>query len=191
MVNSSSQLPSQGRDSVVLSDLTRETLRVLLPATVAVAWCWLSGIVFLGGAHLANAYLVLLVVMVSALAVPSLYEQHLRLATGIYLASLTLAISIVAVYQKTSQGMYLYLLLIIAAGMLTRPVALGLVSLVAVSLGLAIGLAHLELRPAELTAPVLLMLLTGLTSWLGTRRLFTALDWAMTMTDQAQRNERE
>ena len=50
---------------------------------------------------------------------------------------------------------------------------------------------YIGLIPSDLLLPLFLLLITALTAWLSTRRLFTALEWALNMADHAQRNAEE
>lgn len=174
----------------ILGDLARETFRSLLPVTLALGWLWLASEIVRAGDHLGRAYLVLgLLALMTAIG-HRLAERHLRLATLVYLGVLLAVATIVAGGSASGDALNLYLLVVIVAGMLVGPRALGGVALASSGLVLAVGF-RARLPATRLLGPILVIGLTGLMAWLSARRLFTALAWALTMTRESQKNLRE
>jgi signal transduction histidine kinase/DNA-binding response OmpR family regulator len=174
----------------ILADLVRETLLSLLPVTLALSWLWLVSQIFGGTDHLAPAYLVLGLVTTATLIGYRLAGPHVRLATAVYLVALLATVTLVANASAADVGLNLYLLVVIVAGMLVGPRTLGLTATASVGLVLAVGL-RTGLPAAALVSPIVAISLTALMAWLSSRRLFTALAWALTMTGESQKNLRE
>jgi signal transduction histidine kinase/DNA-binding response OmpR family regulator len=84
----------------------------------------------------------------------------------------------------------LYLLVVLVAAPLTKPCGLGVMTLLVLAAMVATGVQR-GTQAAELIIPITLTVLTALTAWLSTRRLFTALGWALSMTDKAMRSTEE
>jgi signal transduction histidine kinase len=95
----------------------------------------------------------------------------------------------VSVYADASL-LSLYLLVVLVAAPLTKPRGLGVMTLLVLAAMVATGVQR-GTQAAELIIPIMLTVLTGLTAWLSTRRLFTALGWALSMTDKAMRSTEE
>jgi len=174
----------------VFDDLVRESLRFLLPATLALAYVWAAGIVLFDAAQSGAAFGVFAVLGLTAWASRTLDERHLHGAIGLYLAALALTVTIIAVRFWSPASLYLYAQVLVIAAMLTnarwtRGIALGITALM-----LVLGRAR-ALPASDLALPVGFVLFTALTSWLGSRRLVTALAWALNMTQQAQKNAEE
>ena len=177
-------------EDAILSDLVRETFLSLLPVTVVLGWLWLVSDIVRSSPHLAQAYLVLgLLILTTALGY-RLAERHLHVAALIYISSLLGAVTIIAGAFAGGFTLYLYLLVVIVAGMLVGPGTLGLVSLASIGLVFLVGL-QAGTPLADLLNPTVVISLTGLMTWLSARRLFTALAWALTMTHESQKNLRE
>ena len=182
--------PQRGETDEVFNDLVRESLRFLWPATLALAYAWAVGVVIFAEAQSGSVYSVLAVLGLTAWASRVLDERHLHCAIGIYLSGLVVAVTIIAVRFWSAAPLYLYAQVLIIAAMLTNArwtwgIALGITALL-----LVLGRVRV-LSASDLILPVGFVLFTALTSWLGSRRLFTALAWALNMTQQAQKNAEE
>lgn len=174
----------------ILSDLVRETFRSLLPVTLVLGWFWLVGEIVSSEPHLGQAYAVLGLLCLATAAGYHLSERRLRLATAIYLGALLVVVTIIASTFAVGSALNLYLLVVIVAGMLVGPRALVLVAGTSVGLVLVVGFDR-GLPLFDLLDPIVVIGLTVLTAWLSSRRLFTALAWALTMTRESQKNLRE
>ena len=177
-------------EDAILSDLVRETFLSLLPATLVLGWLWLVSDILRADPHVAQAYLVVGVLILTTTLGYRLAEQHLHLAALIYISSLLGVVTIIASVFAGGFTVYLYLLVVIVAGMLVGPGTLGAVSLLSICLVFAVGLPAGTPLP-DLLNPMIVISLTGLMTWLSARRLFTALAWALTMTHESQKNLRE
>ena len=182
--------PQRGGTDEVFNDLVRESLRFLWPATLALAYAWAVGVVIFAEARSGSVYSVLAVLGLTAWASRVLDERHMHCAIGIYLFGLVVAVTIIAVRSSSVAPLYLYAQVLVIAAMLTNArwtwgIALGITALL-----LVLGRVRV-LSASDLILPVGFVLFTALTSWLGSRRLFTALAWALNMTQQAQKNAEE
>jgi len=65
------------------------------------------------------------------------------------------------------------------------------VALASVGLVLVIGKDGRTTQLEDVASPIVFILLTALISWLSSRRVFTALAWALSMTREAQKNAEE
>ncbi|HHW88411.1 MAG TPA: response regulator [Chloroflexi bacterium] len=187
-------MPAESKQSAehnaVFADFVREALMILLAAMVTLTWAWTSFVGMFDPDRAPQGYLVLALTGMGSLVSYTLARQRLNLAVTICLVTMLAAIQIVVSAYADATLLTLYLLVVLAAAPLTRPHGLGAVTLAALAAMLATG-AHRNTPAAELVIPLLLTALTGVTAWLSTRRLFTALDWALTMTDKAMRSAEE
>ena len=190
----SSSTPAESRQpaahNAVFADFVREALMILLVTMVALAWAWTSFVGMFDPDRAPQGYLVLALTGAGGLASYTLARQRLNLAVTLYLLTMLAAIQIVVSAYPNTTLLTLYLLVVLAAAPLTRQRGLGVVTLATLAAMLAQGVQR-STPAAELVIPLLLAALTGLTAWLSTRRLFTALDWALTMTEKAMRSADE
>ncbi|HRA66744.1 MAG TPA: ATP-binding protein, partial [Caldilinea sp.] len=182
--------PQQSEKQAVFADFAREALKVLLAATLALAWAWASYVGLFDPARVLSSYLVLAVAGLSSVAAYMLSKERLGLAVSVYLLALLVQITVVVSAYADARLLVLYLIVVLVAAPLTRPAGLGLTTLLTVATMAALAAAR-AIAPVDLIIPLLLTLLTALAAWLSTRRLFTALEWALTMTDHAQRSATE
>jgi len=112
----------------------------------------------------------------------------LSLAWGI-LAAVTCAV--LAFALPAAAAAYLFIVPILFAGALLSQRGFFLLAAVAVTLAVAIDAARPgpPLGLAEVALPLVVLLTVALATWLSTRRLFTALDWAWRGYQQARNNE--
>jgi signal transduction histidine kinase/CheY-like chemotaxis protein len=174
----------------ILGDLVRETFLSLLPVTLALGWLWLASAIIRSDDRLGPAYLVLGLLIITTALGYGLAGRHVHLATTIYLGTLLVVVTVAATAYSGGSTLHLYLLVVIVAGMLVGPRTLGLVAVASVGLVLAVGFYD-AIAFADLLGPIVVISLTGLMTWLSSRRLFTALAWALTMTRESQKNLRE
>jgi signal transduction histidine kinase/CheY-like chemotaxis protein len=176
--------------NAVFEDFAREALKVLLAATLALAWAWTSYVGLFAATLVVSSYILLVVAGLSSLAAYVLSKERLRLAVAVYLLALLMQITLVVSAYGDARLLVLYLIVVLVAAPLTRPAGLGLTTVITVGTLAVLG-ATRAIAPVELIIPLLLTFLTALAAWLSTRRLFTALEWALTMTSHAQRSAEE
>ncbi|MCL6429462.1 MAG: response regulator [Anaerolineae bacterium] len=174
-----------------LDDLVRESLRTLLAVVAVLAWLWLTQVIITDRPYLIWAYVVLATLIVAGAISYRLCHHRLGLAVGVYLAGLTVAVTVLACSLQGVAVSYLYLLIVLVAAVLADQRAMWLVTGACAALVLAIGTRVHHLALSDLFPVALCILLAALTAWLGSRRLFTALSWALSMTEQAQKSAQE
>ncbi|MDI7276664.1 MAG: ATP-binding protein [Anaerolineae bacterium] len=177
--------------TLVLEDLVRESLRTLLVVSVALSWLWLAQVIVADRPYLVWAYVVLATLTAAAALSHRLSRRHLGLAVAAYLAGLTLAVTVIASALQGAAVSYLYLLIVLVAAVLTDQRGMWSVTLACIGLVVLAGTRAHHASLSDLFPVALCILLAALTAWLSSRRLFTALSWALSMTEQAQRNARD
>lgn len=176
----------------VFEELTQDSLRVLLPVTVAIIWAWAAYVMLLIKYRFIDAFVPFVLIILVATLSYYLSRKHLSLGIGVYLAGLTIIVSYIIFAFKNPAAFYLYMLVVLVAATLTDArftlvMALGCVGLVLlVNKG-----SQLQAPLTRLGLPLIFILLAALTSWLSARRLFIALAWALRMTSEAQRSAEE
>ncbi len=185
-------LPARDADTaVVMEDLIRESLQILLPVTVAVSWIWLAVEIVVLGQHLSHAYAALALIGLAVAGCYMLYQRHLRLAVGAYVAGLLGVATLLAWCFTIPSVLNLYALVVLITAMLTNAgVMWGVAGVSAVS-ALLIGLSSGQMTAGDLVTSLTFILLSALAAWLSSRRLFTALHWALSMTQQAQKSAQD
>ncbi len=180
-----------GRTAQVLDDLVGDSLRVLLPTTAILTWVWASVAILAIEARVVHGLVVLGLVLATTALSYLLHRRNLGLAVAVYLTGLTLALTIIATAFVSPALFFLYIPLLLVTAMLTGPGITWAMALVAIVLTLAIGRGVHTLPLGQLLSPIVFVLLTALSAWLSSRRLFTALAWALSMTAEAQKNAEE
>jgi signal transduction histidine kinase/CheY-like chemotaxis protein len=180
--------PTETDVDEILNDLVRETLGTLFPVTLGLAWLWLTSEIIRGDSHLTAAYVALAALLLALVIGRSLSERHLRAGVWLYIGGLLAAVTIVASAVADPSALYLYVLVVLAASMLADSRTMLVVSVTSVALILTVGIGADTAAPSALIAPVLYVALTALVAWLSSRRLFTALAWALMMTRESQKN---
>ncbi|MFO7634084.1 MAG: ATP-binding protein [Caldilinea sp.] len=165
-------------------------MTILLAATLVLAWGWTSFVGLFDPSRTPQGYVFLAITGISSFVSFSVARKHLRLAVAIYLLALLAAILVVVSSYSDTGLLTLYLLVVLVAAPLTQPRGLGLTTVLVLAVIVATGV-YRSTPPADLIVPIVLTTLTALTAWLSTRRLFTALEWALNMTDHAQHNAEE
>lgn len=170
-----------------LDDLVGESLVTVLVATVMTIWGWAAYVVLFLPSLTQPAYVAIGLTGVSCLAAYQLRERQLRLAVACYVAGLLATVTVIVAAVGIEQAAMLYVPAIAVIAALTGAATTwGLAAgcaLVVMVAGLQAGLVW----PAA-SLPGLLIGLTALSARLSSRRLYTALAWAFTMTEQARRN---
>ncbi|GIV70159.1 response regulator [Caldilinea sp.] len=177
------------KDSI-FADFACEALTILLIATLVLAWAWTGYVGLFDAQRVGYAYTVFAIALFSGAGVYYLAQKRLRPAVFLYLCSLLAAITLVVVAYNDASLLALYLLTVLIAAPLTRPRGLGAATLLTLGTLFAVGVWR-AMPPAEMVTPVILTMLAALTAWLSTRRLFTALEWALNMTAHAHRSAEE
>ncbi|MCC7355977.1 MAG: hypothetical protein IT330_19730, partial [Anaerolineae bacterium] len=175
----------------VLDELMQDSLNILLPTSAAAVWGWTVVSVFVMDLALPRAYLIFFLSLLTIWAGDRLRQRYLNLAVGIYLAGLALVVTILAISFSDAAVLYLYMLVVLITAMLTGPRATGVATIVSAALVLTIGQRVHQMPFSGVVLPLLLIVLTALTTWLSAQRLFTALAWSLTMTREAQKHADE
>ena len=91
-----------------LDDIVRESLAIVLPATLISVWAWAAFAVLFSNALTPTAYAALAAASISAFATYQLKDRHLRAAVACYLAGLlitvTLLIGAIGVWYCASES---------------------------------------------------------------------------------------
>ena len=175
----------------VFEDLVRESLRVLLPVTAVIAWAWVVVTVYASADQTVPAYIVLALSAAGIALSWKLQEQHLGCAVTAYLVAVLASVTVIAGSFHGVGTLYLYVLVLPIAAALTNPRTTWAYGGVSAFLVVSLGLRDPTIPAGGLLAPLSVLLLTMVTVQLGSRRLFTSLDWMLTMTRKAQQNEAE
>ena len=176
--------------TLYFNDFVRDALWLLWPVTILLVWGWAGLATLFDPARSTAAYLNLGILFVTALTNYHLIARSLQWTVACYLAGLTAMITILVISYGNSANFALYLTVVLVAAALTSALRMWLVTAAIAVLLLAVGW-RLQLAPRELLLPLILLLLTALTAWLSARRLFSALEWALTMTEHEQRSTAE
>lgn len=176
-----------------LGDIVAESLAILLPASVIVIWGWTAYVVLFSTALTGVAYAVLLIGSLSALAAHRLAARHLAAAVAVYLGglSVTIALLLIAIGPAAAS---LFIPFIVVTAMLSGMPATVLLALTCMALAALAGLhaqAGTEMEIGTVLLPAFLIGLTALAALVSSRRLYTALAWALNMTEQARRSTEE
>jgi len=141
--------------------------------------------------HTVHAWLVLFVILVTAWASYLLRQRHWACAVFSFTAGLVIAASLIIFLFPSTTASYLYMLVVLITATLATSFATFGVAVLCAGLTLALGRLGGRVSMSDMLLPTLLTLLAAATAWLGSRRLFTALAWALTMTREAQKNAEE
>ncbi len=174
----------------LFTDFIREALMILLVGTLFVVWCWTGFVALFDAPRAGYGFLVLAVTGAANFGAYQLAREHIRPAVNLFLAGLLASVTLVFVAYGNAALLPLYLPVVLVAAPLTTPRGLWLTTALAGAAMLALGRLY-AVSAGDLLIPLLLTLLAALTSWLSTRRLFTALGWALNMTETALRNADE
>jgi signal transduction histidine kinase/DNA-binding response OmpR family regulator len=185
--------PRSSREATVdtvqksLSELIVESLRALLPVTVLLVWLWCVVVVLTSEQATPIAYAVFAINLLSCAFSYRFHARHLAWAVVIYLAGSLVTVTLIALAFPSPITLCLYVLVILTTAMLTNARALswvtGLCAACVIALSLFTAVGWMQAGTA-----LVLVLLSALTAWLGSRRLFTALQWTLSMTAESQKN---
>lgn len=174
----------------VLDDLTRDSLRLLLPVTGALVWAWAGFVILFRDPLIPFAYLALTLAISMGAISYRLHRGFPTLAVVVYLLGLMGVVTVIASCSQDRWSYSLYMPVVLIAAILTNPrITWGIASL-----NIVMALAVAGRRGPwswDLASPSALILLTALASWLSARRLFTALEWMLSMTREAQSKAEE
>ncbi|MCB0039163.1 MAG: ATP-binding protein [Caldilinea sp.] len=174
----------------ILADFAREALRVLLGVTLFLAWGWSSFVTLFDSSRALSGFFLVALAGLSTFVVFQLAATRLRAAVIVYVLALIAQISVVVLAYEDAVLLALYLLVVLVSAPLLPPRGLGVVTLLTILAVIMAGIGR-STAPVDMVLPVLLTLLAALAAWLSTRRLFTALEWALNMTERAQRSTEE
>lgn len=172
-----------------LGDIVRESLAIVLPASLLCTWAWAAYVVLFAAALTGTAYAALLAASLSALAAYQLAPRFLRAAVAVYLLGLFVTVTLVTA-ALGPYAVMLYVSFIVVAAMLSSTLVTLLLTLVCASAALFVGWQAGQPLDAALL-PAFLICLAALTALVSSRRLYTALAWALNMTEHARRNAQE
>ena len=180
--------PRQAEGDQNLQELTRESLRNLLPLTAVLAWLLVALAVLFAETTTVYAYLVLGLTWIAAWASHRLSEKRLSIAIAVYVLSLTVATMIIVVALDEPGVLYVCVQVVIITAMLTNPLVTWGVALANVVVMLAVGLYGRVAMPSELVVPAVFVVLTAAVFHASSYRMFSALDWALRTTEEARRH---
>ena len=173
-----------------LDDIVRESLDIVLPATLICVWVWAAYAVLFSVALTNAAYVALAVVSLSGFAAYQLASRNLPAAVACYLGGLFATVTLLIAAIGPTQTVMLYVPYVVVAAMLSSTPVTLLLTLACAGLAALFGWQAGQ-EPAVALLPALLISLTGLAALVSSRRLYTALGWALNMTGQARRNAEE
>ncbi len=171
-------------------DFIREALLILLVGTLAVVWCWTGFVALFDAAKSSYGFTLLALTGLACFGAYQLAKEHIHFAVSLYLAGMLVAATVVFLAYGDPALLPLYLPVVLVAAPLTTPRGLWTTTAFVAVLMAVLGNAY-AVPPDRLLAPLLLTLLAAATAWLSTRRLFTALAWALNMTESARRSAEE
>jgi len=173
-----------------LDDIVRESLAIVLPATLITVWAWVAYAVLFSNALTPTAYAALAAISIGSFGAYQLADRHLRVAVTCYLGGLLLTVTLLVGVIGPAQAVMLYVPFVVVAAMLSGTTATVLLALVSASLAAYFGWqASQPINTIALS--ISLIGLTALAAIVSSRRLYTALGWALNMTDQARRSAEE
>jgi signal transduction histidine kinase/CheY-like chemotaxis protein len=173
-----------------LEDIVRESLAIVLPATLICVWAWAAYAVLFSAALTTAAYVALAVVSLGSFAAYQLVNRNLAAAVACYLGGLFATVTLLIAVIGSMQAVMLYVPFVVVAAMLSSTPATVLLTLACAILAALFGW-HAGQEPGVALLPAFLIGLTGLTALVSSHRLYTALGWALNMTGQARRNAEE
>jgi len=174
-----------------LDGLIRESLQIILVAIGIVVWLWAEVNWLAHREFSMEAHLILLFVWVVSGLSYFVSKKRLRLGVAIYLAGLIVAVTITAVTLQNSAILYLYMLIVLIAATLTNLSIMLSLTGGMVAVMITVAWVSPVIHSADVATSIILVLLAALISWASTQRLYTTLDWALNMTEAAQKNAQD
>jgi len=177
----------------VLDDLVRDSLHVLLTVASLVTWVWAAFVCLFVKPHFECGFGVLALILGATWTSYRLSKKHLGLAIGVFLLALAIAVMVITLSFQNPAALYLYVLVVLVTAVLTSPPITWGVALIGSLLVWLIGRDGSLAAAYQVDAalPTIIILLSALTAWMSSRRLLTALTWALDMTRQAHKNADE
>ncbi len=179
--NSISQIQS------MFDDLVREALAILVPAISVLVWLWASYVALFDQQRVVHGFVAVGLLLLLVVARIQLGSQRLTLHVICFLVGITAIVTVAVFGYANSESLFLFAQVILLAAVLAGQQVMWLVAVLVFTLTVTCGI-RLGLSWEEIRWPLALQLLTTLTAALSSRRLFTALEWALTMAVQAQQN---
>lgn len=184
---------SSGHESGVrqsLLSLAQESFQILLGTITFGLWMWSAGVMLFDSQNTVYAWLIFGVVLISAALSYALHRRHWHSAVAIFIAGLIVSVLILVALSKDVSVSYLFLSVVLILAVLADRKAVLIVALLCAGLNLLVS-EWAGLSIADALRPSFFTLFAAATAWLGSQRLYTALSWALDMTQEAQRNARE
>lgn len=172
-----------------LDDIVAESLAIVLPATLLTIWAWAAYVVLFATDLTSTAYGALLASSLGAFAAHQLAPRHLPAAVAAYLCGLFVTVTLLAGSIGPAATL-LYVPFIVVAATLSSIPATVLLAAASALLAALIGLQGGQPLDAALLTATLIGL-AALAALVSSRRLYTALGWALNMTEQARRSAEE
>ena len=177
--------------ALIIEELVQESLQILLLGTAMIAWAWTAFALLFIKDQAGPSLAVLALVLVTSWVSYYLSSRSLSPAIGVYLLGLVGAVTIVALTFQNPAVLFLYVQVVLVTAVLTNPWVTWGAALTSIAVVWGIGREVHAVPVVDIVTPIVFVLLTALASWLSSRRLFTALAWALTMTKEAQKNAEE
>jgi signal transduction histidine kinase/CheY-like chemotaxis protein len=189
MASSSEKCDSE--TALIIEELVQESLHILLLGTAMIAWVWTAFALLFIKDQAGPSLAVLALVLVTSWVSYYLSSRYVSPAIGVYLLGLAGAVTIIALTFQSPTVLYLYVQVVLVTAVLTNPWVAWGTAFACAAIVWIVGEGVHAVPTADVVVPVIFILLTALTSWLSSQRLFTALAWALTMTKEAQKNAEE
>ena len=173
----------------VLDELLRESLHALLPVTMVVGWGWAAFVLLFQSMRAGYAYPVL---ALTSITVWSSYRlPGIRSAVGVYLGGVLTITTLVALASESPAALHIYVVAVLVAATLTKSKVTAGVVLLCLALVGTLGRRSGFLFGRDVASPMIAVVLAALVSMVSSRRLVTALAWALNMTSEAQKHAKE
>lgn len=176
-----------------LGDLRGQVLKGAILFAIVPSFLWLILVVWpvTGRTAPIEVWIGSIVLTLSIMGSFWLQERHLRVASGLLVGGITLAVTCAVIAFESPQIGHLYTVAVAFASVLLGPV--GIAITVAVTLPLTIGISTYGLGLAPVSTSVLLppsvVIIMAAAFWLSERNLYTALAWSWAGYERAQHNE--
>lgn len=172
----------------MLHDLITDSIHSLAPVTVAFAWGWSVLTLLFDSHHAPAAYAVLAISAITGLTSYHFSQKHLDLSTLVYIIGVFGTVSVIAATHRDTAALLLYAIVVLIAAMLMTARLLWLVTAMSIICMLVLLWPVTLASLPEAAVPVTIIALAAFAAWISARRLYTALEWALMMTIESQRN---
>ena len=170
-----------------IDDLAVDSLRLLVPVIMGAAWLWTAYVALFDAAHSWQAYAAFAALTGSGIACLRLANRQVTLAVTVFLIGYMTSVTIMSLSLSAAAVYYLFIPAVLIAMVMADLRAIWSTALCASCL-IVWSTFVLELSAQECIVSLLLIGFTALSAWLSQQRLLTALNWALNMTEQSQRN---